>query len=46
MVRPPDPALFDFNRRFWDEFFFTKATGPRQLATAAEAEARSWGPRR
>ncbi len=37
-IRAPVPGLFDLNRRFWDEFFFTKTTGPRQLATAAEAE--------
>ncbi|HUG54311.1 MAG TPA: hypothetical protein VMR21_11950 [Vicinamibacteria bacterium] len=38
VVRRPDPRLFAANRRFWDEFFFAKSIGPRQLWAAAEAE--------
>ncbi|HET6896718.1 MAG TPA: hypothetical protein VFK70_00140 [Vicinamibacteria bacterium] len=38
VVRRPDPGLFAVNRRFWDEFFFAKTIGPRQLWAAATAE--------
>ena len=38
VVRRPDPRLFAVNRRFWDEFFFTKNVGPRQVLAAAAAE--------
>lgn len=38
VVRAPDPRLFAVNRRFWDEFFFSKGIGPRQLLAAGEAE--------
>jgi hypothetical protein len=38
VVRAPDPRLFAVNRRFWDEFFFAKSIGPRQLWAAATAE--------
>jgi hypothetical protein len=38
VLRRPDPGLFAVNRRFWDEFFFAKAIGPRQMRAAAEAE--------
>jgi hypothetical protein len=37
-VRTPDPRLFAVNRRFWDEFFFSKEVGPRQVWAAATAE--------
>ena len=38
VVRRPDPRLFAVNRRFWDDFFFAKTIGPRQLWAAATAE--------
>jgi hypothetical protein len=38
VLRRPDPGLFTLNRRFWDEFFFAKSVGPRQVLVAAEAE--------
>jgi hypothetical protein len=38
VVRRPDPRLFAVNRRFWDEFFFAKSIGPRQLWAAVTAE--------
>jgi hypothetical protein len=38
VLRRPDPRLFAVNRRFWDEFFFAKSLGPRQVLAAAEAE--------
>jgi len=38
VVRTPDPALFGVNRRFWNEFFFSKRLGPAQVLAAAEAE--------
>jgi hypothetical protein len=38
VVRPPDRRLFAVNRRFWDDFFFAKSIGPRQLWAAAHAE--------
>jgi hypothetical protein len=42
VVRPPDPGLFAVNRRFWDEFFFAKTIGPRQVRAALEAEWIRW----
>ncbi|HEU0107849.1 MAG TPA: hypothetical protein VFT38_16830 [Vicinamibacteria bacterium] len=39
VIRRPDPGLFAMNRRFWDEFFFAKSVGPRQVLVAAETEA-------
>lgn len=38
VIRPPDPRLFEVNRRFWREFFFARSLGPRQVRAAAEAE--------
>jgi hypothetical protein len=38
VLRPPAPRLFAVNRRFWDDFFFAKSIGPRQLWAAATAE--------
>jgi hypothetical protein len=38
VVRRPAADLFAANRRFWDEFFFAKEVGPRQLRAAAQAE--------
>jgi hypothetical protein len=38
VLRRPDLGLFAANRRFWDEFFFAKSIGPRQVWAAAEAE--------
>jgi hypothetical protein len=38
VIRPPDPRLFAVNRRFWDDFFFAKSIGPRQVLAAGEAE--------
>jgi hypothetical protein len=38
VLRRPDPDLFAVNRRFWDDFFFAKSIGPRQVRAAAEAE--------
>jgi hypothetical protein len=38
VLRRPDPGLFAANRRFWDEFFFAKSIGARQVRAAAEAE--------
>ena len=38
VVRPPDARLFAVNRRFWDDFFFAKTIGPRQLWAATTAE--------
>jgi hypothetical protein len=38
VIRPPDPRLFEVNRRFWEEFFFARSLGPRQVLSAAEAE--------
>ena len=38
VVRPAEPGLFEINRRFARDFFFTKSLGPRQVLTAAEAE--------
>jgi hypothetical protein len=38
VVRPPDARLFAVNRRFWDDFFFAKSIGPRQLWAATTAE--------
>jgi hypothetical protein len=38
VLRRPDPSLFAVNRRFWDEFFFAKSVGPRQVWAAAQAE--------
>lgn len=38
VIRPPETKLFAINRRFARDFFFTKALGPRQVLTAAEAE--------
>jgi hypothetical protein len=38
VIRPPAAGLFEVNRRFARDFFFTKALGPRQVLTAAEAE--------
>ena len=37
-MRRPDPAPLRRNRRFWDEFFFAKTIGPRQLWAATTAE--------
>jgi hypothetical protein len=34
----PDTSLFEPNRRFWHDFFFTKSIGPRQVLTAAEVD--------
>ena len=38
VVRTPDPRLFAVNRLFWNEFFFSKSLGPRQVLAAAETE--------
>ena len=38
VVRRPTADLFAANRRFWDDFFFAKSIGPRQLWAAAQAE--------
>jgi hypothetical protein len=38
VVRRPTSDLFAANRRFWDDFFFAKRIGPRQLGAAAQAE--------
>ena len=38
VIRPPDARLFDVNRRFWEDFFFAKSLGPRQVVAAGEAE--------
>ena len=38
VVRRPTADLFAANRRFWDEFFFAKSIGPRQLWAATQAE--------
>ena len=38
VLRPPDPRLFAVNRQFWDDFFFAKSIGPRQLWAATTAE--------
>jgi hypothetical protein len=38
VVRSPDPRLFAVNRRFWNEFFFSKRLGAGQVLAAAEAE--------
>ena len=38
LVRRPAGDLFAANRRFWDDFFFAKGIGPRQLRAAAQAE--------
>jgi hypothetical protein len=37
-LAPPDPSLFEPNRRFWRSFFFTKSVGPRQMLAAAEVD--------
>jgi hypothetical protein len=42
VIRRPDPELFAVNRRFWDDFFFAKSIGPRQVRAAAEAEWIRW----
>jgi hypothetical protein len=38
VVRRPAADLFAANRRFWDDFFFAKTIGPRQLWASAQAE--------
>jgi hypothetical protein len=38
VIRSPDMGLFAVNRRFWDEFFFARTIGPRQVVAAGEAE--------
>ena len=38
VIRNPEPGLFAVNRRFWDEFFFEKSLGPRQVLAAGTAE--------
>jgi len=38
VVRRPTADLFAANRRFWDDFFFAKRIGPRQLWAATQAE--------
>jgi hypothetical protein len=38
VVRRPTADLFVANRRFWDDFFFAKSIGPRQLWAAGQAE--------
>ncbi len=39
VIRRPDPRLFAVNRRFWEDFFFAKSIGLRQVLAAGEAEA-------
>jgi hypothetical protein len=45
-LRSPDRAAYDFNRRFWDAFFFRRASWPRRLALAVEADLRLLSPPR
>ena len=40
ILRAPDGASFDFNRRFWEAFFFEGGSWPRRIALAAEADLR------
>jgi hypothetical protein len=42
VIRRPDLSLFDVNRRLWQDFFFAKRIGPRQLVAAARAEVARW----
>jgi len=42
VIRRPDLALFDVNRRVWQDFFFSKTIGVRQLVAVARAEAARW----
>jgi hypothetical protein len=42
VIRRPDLRLFDVNRRVWQDFFFSKTIGPRQLVAAARAEVARW----
>jgi hypothetical protein len=39
-IHPPPAAAYDFNARFWDAFFFHRASWPRRIALAAEADVR------
>lgn len=39
-VHPPDMREYAFNRRFWDAFFFQRASWPRLLALALEGDVR------
>src|SRR5688572_2621101 len=41
VIRPPDLGEYEFNRRFWDAFFFHRGSQTRRMALALEGDVRS-----